>query len=177
MNHIKDDIEAIARLSLQGFTLDDSFDKYSRGAFPYFMYGHPVEINSRLESKKIGKVTKSMMYPLIALRADVVQERSGGLVRYNLNVAIFTNASAGLNAEERTEQKFKPILIPIYDRFIAALRSSGLFIWSGDPVPSHTYVERPFWGTGNDQGTTKKLFNDPVDCIELIDLKLNKRNC
>ena len=177
MIHIKDDIEAVARLSLVGFTFDTSFDIYSRGEFPYFMYGHPVEINSRLMNKDKGKVTQFQKYPLIALRADVEAEKDGGVINYRLNLAIFTITKGNLNAEERTEQVFKPILIPIYDKLIESLRKSGLFIWSGHYVPKHTYVERPFWGTSGDQGTVKRLFNDPVDCIELINLELKKRDC
>ncbi len=177
MNHIKDDIETVARLALVGYTFDDSFDIYSRGSFPYYMYGHLMEINSRLENKKKGSTTKNQRYPLIALRADVVADKVAGMVNYSLNVAIFTNTSAGLNAEQRTEQNFKLVLIPIYDRFIAALRNSNLFTWSGHPIPKHTYIERPFWGTPPGDSTTKQVLNDPVDCIELVNLELKKVNC
>lgn len=177
MNHIKDDIETVVRLAMVGFTFDETFDEYSRGSFPYYMYGHLVEINARLMVKGKGSKSKFQKYPLIALRADPTSERSGGLVRYSLNVAIFTKTEEKYNAEERVENVFKPTLIPLYDSFIASLRKSGLFNWSGYSIPKHTYVERPFWGTGNDQGTVKSLLNDPVDCIELLNLELNKRIC
>jgi len=177
MNHIKDDIETVARLALAGYTFDETFDQYSRGQFPYYMYGHLVEINERLVVKGKGSISKNQKYPMIALRADVVAEKAAGMVNYSLNVAIFTNTSRGLNAEERTDQKFIPILIPIYNQFITALRTSGLFTWSGHPIPKHTYIERPFWGTPPGDSTTKQVLNDPVDCIELVNLELRKVNC
>ena len=176
MSHIVDDIEAVVA-NLRGGTFDTSFDRYSRGDFPYFMYGHLVEINQRLMLKDRGKHSKFEKYPLIALRSDIDVSNIGGLKEYKLNIAIFTKTSDGLNAEERKEQIFKPVLIPLYDMFIEQLRKCGLFIWSGNPIPEHMYVERPFWGTQNDQQNLKRILNDPVDCIELIDLKLKKRNC
>jgi hypothetical protein len=176
MSHIVDDIEAVVS-GMRGGTFDSSFDRYSRGDFPYFMFGHLAEINQRLVLKDRGKNSKFEKYPLIALRSDIIEQNSGGLSSYNLNVAIFTKTSDGLNAEERLEQVFKPVLIPLYDLFIEQLRKSGLFVWVGHPIPEHTYVERPFWGTQNEQQNLKRILNDPVDCIELIDLKLKKRNC
>ena len=176
MSHIVDDIQVVVDMVRVGFTFDETFDKYSKGQL-YFMYGHRSEINRRLAVKSKGQKTKFEKFPLIALRADMESDEDGGLSNYKLNVAIFTATDRNLNAEERTTQIFKPVLLPLYESFLLNLRKSGLFVWKGHYRPKHTKVERPFWGTPSEEGTVKQIFDDPVDCIELIGLELTKRNC
>jgi hypothetical protein len=144
---------------------------------PFYMYGHRAEINKRLQDLKNGKITTFKRYPLIALKLDVEESIENGIASYNLNIGIFSFTKENYNAEERVERIFKPILHPLYNRFIEELRASGLFIWSGHYVPSHTKIDRPFYGTQDNEGSIKKIFSDPLDCVELIDLKLKKKIC
>lgn len=146
---------------------------------PFYMYGHNSELNSRLLERGKSKTLKYRKYPLIALRLDVDEENQGnGMVKYSLNIGIFAYTKEHLNSEERIEQVFKPILYPLYESFLTELRNSGLFTWAGSPTPKHVKTDRPFWGTQDSERNLKKIFTDPLDCVEIQKLELFKPfNC
>lgn len=146
---------------------------------PFYMYGHRLEISNRLKDKNADSVYKYQKYPLIALRLDIAEPYVNGITELNLNIAILCFTQKGWNAEERMENIFKPVLYPMYYRFLKELRKSGLFFWQGDSVPQHTKIDRPFWGIESTEGNTKYIFNDPLDAIEIVDLKIKKnfKNC
>ncbi len=175
---IYEDIGTVVSLMRGGNTFDETFDIYSRGAAPYYMYGHRAEINNRLENLSKGKATKLQKYPLIALKLDVSETVENGISSFeDLNIGFFTITKENYNAEERVENIFKPILFPMYELFFEKLASSGLFLIKGSVKPPHTKVDRPFYGTQDNEGNVKRIFSDPLDCVEIINLKLKKRNC
>lgn len=141
---------------------------------PYYMYGHRLEIANRLKAKDGLVDQKNAKYPLIALRLDTEQEIGEGFPKQNLNLIIATLTKKGYNAEQRYANVFKPILEPLYLQFMRALRESGLFIWPGlQDLPVHTRVDRPYWGTPDPEANVANLFDDPIDAIEIIGLKIN----
>lgn len=147
---------------------------------PYYMIGHPLEIANRLKEKDQDKVYKYQKYPLIALRLDIPEPSKGGLTFYNLNIAILDYNDPKWNSEERLENKFKPVLVPLYLSFIEKLASVGKFSWDmTQDIPPHTPIRRYFWGTETKEGNTAYIFDDPLDAIEIIDLKISKKisNC
>lgn len=156
------------------------FTTYSEAApGPYFMYGHRQEIAARLNTKDQSKSKKTQKYPLFALRTDFPEYIDKGVWHATLNIAIVTYTTATLNAEERMAQVFKPVLYPLYQRFLNQFQKSGLFFW---PVanemkfPVHTKWDRSFYGTpATTEANVKNIFTDPLDGIELVDLKLSKR--
>ncbi len=141
---------------------------------PYFLAGHRMEINKILLEKEADKVYKYQKYPLIALRLDVPEEvDEKGFVNYRLNIVILTLTDKNWNYEQRKEAIFIPVLIPLYERFIAELSNVGLFQWEGDTRrPPHTRILRPFWGTEGKEGNEKYIFSDPLDAIEIVNLEL-----
>jgi len=174
-NFIVDDIGAVVTL-MKGpiFTIefDDTFTGYD---VPYYKYGHRKEIAKRLDEMNRSDEDKNKKYPLIALRLDTVEEISNGIWHFNLNIAIVNFTDRNYNSEQRYDQVYKPVLYPLYLRFIEALRQSGLFFWDAEsPIPPHKKVDRLFWGTGTIEGNDKQIFSDPLDAIEILDLKLNQ---
>lgn len=163
MNFIVDDIgEVVARL------------RTVEGGAPYYMYGHRLEIANRLKAKDGLVGVKDEKYPLIALRLDTEEGIGEGFPKQDLNIIIATLTKKQYNAEQRYENVFKPILQPLYLSFIQALRESGLFIWPNlQDFPTHTKIDRPYWGTANAEENVKNLFDDPIDAIEIIGLKIN----
>lgn len=141
---------------------------------PYYLPGHRMEINSILLKKDADKVLKYQKYPLVALRLDIPEEVDQyGYVNYNLNIVILTLTDKNWTYEQRKENIFVPVLIPLYDRFITELGNAGLFQWEGDQRrPPHTRILRPFWGTSREEGNEKYIFSDPLDGIELTGLQL-----
>ena len=162
MNHIVKQIEYIVSL------MQDV------NGSPYYMYGHQREIANRLLLQGKSPSKKDNRYPLIALRLDTSEQMNNGYISYNLNIGIFTNTSKSINAEERYAQTITPILTPIYEEFLYQLKRSGLFFWPGSQDrPPHTKIDRPFWGTDGGSGNDRYIFNDAIDAIEILDLRIN----
>jgi hypothetical protein len=144
------------------------------GETPYYIYGNRLEISNRLLEKDKDKVFKHQKYPLIALRMDIPETMANGVYSYSLNIAILDFTDQNYTASERYEKVFKPVLYPLYESFIVHLKRAG-FMWPGNQkFPPHTKIDRPFWGLSSSEKNVKNLFNDPLDAIELIDLKISK---
>lgn len=181
-NYIVDDIgRAVAYMRL-GAEWSDDFGKDFKPFSINYMYGHRLEIAARLRAMTKDAINKDKKYPLVALRLDVPEEFDE-MYQYTLNVALITFTQKNYNAEERMANVIKPKLYPLYYDFLRALKVCGLFTWPGNQtMPKHTKIDRPFWGvgftdanSGNQPGSTAQLFDDPVDAIEIVSLKLNKR--
>lgn len=146
---------------------------------PYYDYGHPLELANRLTAKTRGKEMKFQKYPLVALKMDFPEQKgSGGMNNLVLDILIVAMSKREREVSTRYEQVFKPILYPLYETFLDALRHSGLYHWQGwQDVPPHVKVDRPFWGVVASQGNIKSIFNDPLDAIEIQGLRISYRNC
>lgn len=146
---------------------------------PYYLYGHRREMNIRLIQKDKNKDLKKQKYPLIILRLDTVESVAKGMISYSLNVGILMLTDPNYPTAERYDVNFRPILYPLYDLFMQKLRESPKFTWAGDQKrPEHKKIDRPFYGTAMSEGNSSYLFNDPIDAIEIVDLKFNQRlNC
>lgn len=175
MNVIVDDIgKVVERVRKNAFT--DVFSDEFRNVLPLYLYGHRAEIAARLTQRDGDKVKKYSKYPLIALRLDTEEEKVGIQTNFSLNIAIINITDKKYNAEERYANVFKPILYPLYELFLKELKNSGLFYWEGKQrTPSHKKVDRPFYGTPDPEINIKNLFNDPVDAIEILNLKLSQQ--
>lgn len=165
MNHIADEIgKVVAYIREQGSPV------------PHYIYGHRVEIAKRLSGK--NKVNEK--YPLIALRLDIPEKFYGGVYHYKLNILIVDFTKTHYNAEQRYESIIKPILTPIFIKFMDALSDVGGFSWKSDEQagsnwPPHIKVDRPYWGITEKEGNVRNIFTDPLDAIEIIDLEINQR--
>lgn len=142
---------------------------------PYLMYGHIAEINNRLIVKGRDTVNHAKKFPLVVLRLDNSTEVDGDMHRFTLNMAIINHTKQDFNAAQRLSSVFEPILFPLYELFFEAIKRNG-FTWSGDKTyPPHTKTDRYFWGTQSGAINIKNVFSDPVDAIEISNLKINKR--
>lgn len=141
---------------------------------PYFIADHPVAINSRLMIMSDSIEMKNRKFPLIALRMDFPEEVKNGVIYLNLNLAILSYTNENYWMEDRYEYVFKPTLYPIYQKFMEKLVTSGKFFWPADQtLPYHIKIDRPYYGTPSNQGNVKNIFTDPLDGIEILNLKIN----
>lgn len=173
MRIIEDDIQKVV----------DKMKSLSNRTDIYYMYGHPVEVNNRLNLMDGSPAMSQKKYPLVALRLDNPTPTDGNIFSYNLNIVIMTYTNKSYNSHQRQEQVFKLKLYPLYELFFEALKASRLFMW---PVtlngkgtlekPPHTRIDRYFWGTNAANGNAKYIFTDPLDAIEIVDLKINSRD-
>jgi hypothetical protein len=148
---------------------------------PEYMYGHIQEVNQRVQLKETDPINRSKKYPLIILRLDTSGSVDGNVTDHTLNMAIVNRTDQKYNAPERLEKVFKPILIPLYELFMQCLGEVGLFTWDGDQeYPPHTETRRYFWGTESGSIKVANIFSDPIDAIEITNLKISskkKKNC
>lgn len=142
----------------------------------YYMYDHRLGINNRLLSQNNDEVLKFEKYPLVALRCDIEREVDKGLWNYKLNIAILAPTEKNYNAEESMVNVFKPVLYPLYELFMAKLRTIGIFQWAGNQIyPPQTVIDRIHYGTGNEEQNIKSYFSDTLDAIEILNLRISSR--
>lgn len=149
--------------------------KAKQAGEPYYMFGSRREIDNRVIEKNEDKVFKYQKYPLIALVVSPPPPVlvTGDVSQFLLNILILASTNKGYNAQERMENVFKPVLYPLYEDFLLKLKRSGLFMWEGNQYrPSHTQFDRYQYGTQSSEGTTQNIFTDPLDAIEMVNLKL-----
>lgn len=145
---------------------------------PYFMSGHRNEIAARLLRKTSSPSGKGKKYPLIILATDIKADKKD-LLEYSLNLAIVIKTKESYTDADRETISFAPILRPLYESFIQGIVDSGLFVIpGGDPTdPPHSYVERGPWGVWSSEGTLKQYLPEPLDAIEITNLRLNVLTC
>jgi len=137
---------------------------------PYYIYGHPREIASRLSLKDQDAVDKFRKFPLIALITDLKQSHGQNqAIDYELDpftVVIVTSTKPTYNSEERTELSFKPILYPIYNLLIQKIIDSKV-IATPENLVDHDHEDRYAWGAQSVYGNTGLIFNEYLDAIEI----------
>ncbi|PKN16511.1 MAG: hypothetical protein CVU66_00745 [Deltaproteobacteria bacterium HGW-Deltaproteobacteria-23] len=150
-------------------------DYAATGLKCFYQHGHPLEIVESLQEMTLNPKSSETKYPLIALFQDFTEKKglnnSDGELKLNLIIANLT--SPQLKAPDRYAQNFKPILIPIYDEFLKQIAKSRYFREDNPIKLLHTKIDRLYWGRSGLFGNQKNLFNDYIDCIEIVDLQLN----
>lgn len=139
----------------------------------YYMYGHPMEINNRLQELSASPTEANKKFPLIILFTDITIDRSligfYGSTQLRMLIANFTLPE--YISEQRTDINFKPILHPIKKELINQIERHGQFTYENEL----TYKETDMYYYGS-QINNQNVFNDRIDAIELRDIKLNIKN-
>lgn len=136
---------------------------------PYSMYGTRKTINEKLLRKNGGEFSYQK-YPLIALRLPNRVDVTGAVASVSMNVLIAHWTNKSYQPEERLAYKFEPILWPLTRMFIEGVRASGEFAGF---EPNYSTIDRLFYGTGGGDENIANVFDDPLDAVEIRDLKVN----
>ena len=180
MNYVVDIIGEVVAAMRNDSELDELFHESLAGMIPFYLYGHKLDIANRLLLKNNDAKFKDQKYPLIALIMDFPEHVAGGMAHYSLHVVILHLTDPNFTIEDRYEQVFRPILYPLYEKFMVQLRKVGKFTWAGDQgFPDHIKTDRPYWGKVYEQGNAAYIFNDRLDALEIAELKISKtiKNC
>ncbi len=151
-------------------------DKYTGVRFDY---GHPAEIVGKIAQLSTTEANRFKAYPLIGLFLDFPESRGRAInieTSARLNLFICVQTQAKYTPQQRTEQSFRPILIPIYDELIRQLGRHKLILNPEDLIFKHDYTARYQWGKGGLEyynNGVKNAFNDFIDAIEITNLKLD----
>lgn len=145
----------------------------------YFDYGHYREITNRLKGKDRQITNKGKKYPLVWLVMDFEEDFNGNELGIycstSIQVIIACSTKKDNTTPGRIADNFSPVLIPVYNIFLNAIRASTTFQTVGVKEPEHTRVLRPYWD-GSDNTGTGNLFDDFIDAIQLKNLKLKIKN-
>lgn len=169
MNKIHEDIgKVVARMRPFGAGTD-------KANVPYYMFGHRLEISQRLTNMAGDGILKYQKYPLVALLMDNTETIEGGVINYNLRILIVAMTAEDDRAQARYDKVFIPILYPLYNSFISNIAKVPGFMWPKDfDYPPHKKTDRPRWGISANEGNLANVFNDPLDAIEITDLRVNQ---
>ena len=139
-------------------------------------FGHYSEVNRNLTLKE-GNPDKPLKYPLVWLVMDMEESvgKLGVYAEVNMNLIIAVDTTPTLTMQERRDQKFLPVLYPIYARLLEEFKNSKAFQTAA--VIQHTKIDRPYWGIQDAQGNgVANLFNDYMDAVQIKNLKLTVKN-
>lgn len=160
-----------------------SYTSYTTG-YPYFEYGHMVEIaNTLTERDKASLVYKFQKYPAIFLKLDTPSKpniRTGQFDYTNITLYLVNATEQTYKAADRLDNNFNPILYPLYEKLITALQRHEAVIPTSDLTNlEHDKYDRFFWGTQLNKNSTNNILNDYLDAIEVTNLKLSikQKNC
>jgi hypothetical protein len=143
---------------------------------PYYLPGYREEIASKLLARNNDKRFTFQRYPVIALNTEFGERKLNGVVPLHLNIGIIMFTDRNYDTIQRLENIFKPILLPLYEKFFEALSNSPFFSWSGDlEMPDHTMIKRYYWSSTEGR-KFENIFNDPIDAIEIRNLSINHHN-
>lgn len=147
-----------------------------KALFPYFMDGHIVEIAKRLseKDKSNNNVIAYTKYPLVVLLQDIEYDKNKiNPSKAVIDFIIVNGTEQEYITIERRDNNFTPILDPIYNELIGALRDNSTFRISNDDF---SVSRKYFWGAIPDD---KNPFDDRLDAIEVnnLNLSLITQNC
>jgi hypothetical protein len=156
---------------------------YTSGG-PYVEYGHMVEISNTLKARNTATGTlQYQKYPLIALKLDVESDYIGQGNTFNysdISIFLVNITDKTYKAKDRLEKNFDPVLYPLYEKFITALkRHPSIRITNELDNTKHSKIDRFFWGSQDNDNSTKNIFNDYLDAIEIrnLELSINNKKC
>lgn len=182
---IKDEVKRIVGQVSQYFKeevvpkLPENRQKYFNGIT--FFWGNPLELIATLEDYTKHDDLKYEKFPFIGLYNDIpiYKNKYGDYDGTLLELVFATSTDPTLDSNKRELESFKPLLRPIYGKFMELLAKSHIFVINDVSTDlKHTLTERYYWGRSNIYGR-KAQFNDYLDAIQVsgLDLKLKNYYC
>lgn len=142
----------------------------------HYIFGPRIEIIETLTQKSKSNEYKFKKYPLVCLFTDI-EEPMGFVGEYSdlrLNLAIIYGTKDTFKAEQRLENNFKPVIMPIYHALMNEISIRGnAFLGTSDIQNiKHTATRRYFWGTESIGGPSENVIHDFVDGLDIKNLQL-----
>lgn len=136
----------------------------------HYLHGHPKEVIETLAQRDKSEKFMFDKYPLIALFQDFPEKVVNNYsVEVNLNIVFCKSTLPDYKANERYGKNFYPFLYPMYEEFMKALfKHPNTTKYHSE----YTKIDRLFWGKSGLYGNTGNTFNDHLDALELVNLKI-----
>lgn len=146
----------------------------------HYLHGHPLEIIDTLRQRDRADwdhPEKYQRYPLVALFQDFPERRysePGIAFSPRFHIIIANPTMPEYKSDQRYDFNFRPILYPIYNQLMYRISKHKMFMgYGGTDGISHTKIDRLFWGREGLYANEANVFDDFLDCIEIIDLELS----
>lgn len=167
----------ISDVSSTGFTITgetgvDLTNASWKSLEPYYDYGHPISILSKLTTKDGGKYKKWQKYPLIMLLQDIQESHSNDLnfgYSFPASIVLLATTDKNYTEQERYENVFKSVLYPLYESLVHEVKYYQFFDFETESngIPTYNKWDRVNWGTNTLFGNTATILNDYLDGIEM----------
>jgi hypothetical protein len=142
-----------------------------------YLYGYLHEVREQLANDTLaGGSFATGKYPLVWLVEPftVTGGSYGNAGSVGLQFFIIMGSSATITRAQRTEQVYKPSIIPIYHELLKQVQNMSN-VFEIINIAAHDYTDRPYWGEKQ-----QNAIDDIFDCREVNNLKINianKQNC
>lgn len=141
--------------------------------------GHRIEVASRLSrivKDKRGKERWDLIWLITDIEEETPLDNNNNYAEVPVIIIIATSTTKELSTQERLDQKFKPILSPIYGLMINKLNSSKNLIRNPGERINPTKVNRYYYGVETEQGNEMLILNTEADAIEFATtIKIKKK--
>ena len=138
-----------------------------------YQYGYLEELKTKLQQASVVQSYARLKYPLIWIVQPFQVRRVNGEYYGDTSLRLFIiqQSEAGLFAEQRMANTFKPILYPIYRKVMGELENNRVFDRPIDGSFVHTVTDRYYWGEEQ-----QEKIDDIFDCMEISGLQLKIKN-
>lgn len=124
---------------------------------------------------------EAMKYPLIGLFSPFEEDKSNKDIYCStrLNLIIATQTLPDYTNEQRLGVSFKPILHPVYEALIEAIKKDRRFDFGYNNEVVHKYTDNYRYGSKGVYGEGENPFRDMIDGIDIKDLEIivKKQTC
>ncbi|MDR1340828.1 MAG: hypothetical protein LBK58_12355 [Prevotellaceae bacterium] len=157
------------------------------GSDVLFFHGHIHEIAVELKQRSDSAKYREQKYPCIMMLEDFRETHSTGKpwdMEADVQVLIVAGSDMNYTSDERIEKVFKPVLYPICDAFISALKGSSRILSVPSSNLRYLKIDRhkctsaflrevSYANESTKSQNTAALLADHLDAIELnLNLKL-----
>jgi hypothetical protein len=162
-------ITSLAIFQIDAGTITMQSSGWWKALAPYGMYGTRKAINAKLLERNGGEYAYQK-YPMIAFRLPATITKTKAVYTADANILIADFTKKTYKPDERIANKFEPILYPLRDAFLEACKRSGEFL---NFEFDFMQIDRMFYGTEQaGEDNIANVFDDPLDAVELRDMKL-----
>lgn len=150
----------------------------------YFEIGHQKELHKKYENKAMSVNKRVQEYPLFWLFTNFDEtEGDNEYIAFSTDLggAIVDFTELNLYEEQRIEQKYKPVLYPLYELMVNAFNSMPYkqkFVRPfGAKKILFTKQDRPFFGSETPEANILPQYTDAIEWNVSLDWFLESNNC
>ena len=143
-----------------------------------YVFGDGEYIKDHLNELSIGISGEAYKLPMVALFIPFKEHRGNPdyYSKAQIRLIIACSTSVQWNNEQRKGYSFENVLRPIYRKMLEAMKTDGRLVFGADECVEHEYRENYSIGRYGAVAPSGEVVSEPIDAIEITNLKLEVRN-